>query len=203
MRALPSGEPALRTYPLHEGDPESFGAICGGEVTLLIEPQVAGETIHLVGGGHCARAIARLALQAGFSVTVTEDRPDQLDGFPAGALRQTKLSAPEFIRARSWGETEALVLVSRNHEIDREALAAALPLSGLGYLGMIGSRRKVRMVFDRLRADGATAEQLGRVYAPLGLDLGADAPAEIAISVLAEIMAVLRGRSGRPLRDLA
>jgi xanthine dehydrogenase accessory factor len=70
----------------------------------------------------------------------------------------------------------------------------------MGYLGMIGSRRKVLQVYDQLKAEGITAEQLATVYAPLGLDIGSDSPAEIAVSVLAEILMVLRGKSGRPLK---
>jgi xanthine dehydrogenase accessory factor len=85
--------------------------------------------------------------------------------------------------------------------MDREALAAAVQAENVGYIGMIGSRRKVRYVFDALRETGVTDAQLGRVYAPLGLDIGADAPAEIAISAMAEILKVLRGRSGEHLRS--
>ena len=70
----------------------------------------------------------------------------------------------------------------------------------MGYLGMIGSRRKVLQVYDQMKADGFTSEQLATVYAPLGLDIGADSPAEIAVSVLAEILMVLRQKSGRPLK---
>ena len=91
-------------------------------------------------------------------------------------------------------------MVSRNHEIDCEALAAAVEQSCAGYIGMIGSRRKVLSVFDRLRARGVSEEKLSRVYAPLGLDIGADSPAEIAVSCVAEILAVLRGRSAKHLR---
>ncbi len=192
--ALRAKAPLLKTYPLHEGDVESFGAICGGEATVLIEPQVLSEAIYLVGGGHCARAIAKLAAEAGLFVSVIEDRLEQLEGFPATVERITTVTAPDFIAGREWRSDEALVMVSRNHEIDREALGAAMQRTGFGYVGMIGSKRKVRMVFEALRERGVAEERLARVYAPLGLDIGADAPIEIAISALAEIIAVLRGR---------
>ncbi len=201
--ALRGKAPLLKTYPLHEGDAESFGAICGGEATVLIEPQLLSEALYLVGGGHCARAIARLALEAGFFVSVIEDRPEQLEGFPAAIERITAMRAPDFIASREWRADEALIMVSRNHEIDREALAAALPRGGFGYVGMIGSQRKVRLVFAALRERGVAEETLARVYAPLGLDIGADAPIEIAISALAEIIAVLRQREPGHLRNLA
>ncbi len=194
-------EPTLKTYPLHEGQPESFGAICGGEATVLFEPQTLSEAIHLIGGGHCSRAIGKLAVEAGFFVNVIEDRPEQLEDWPSSVQQTTTTSAPDFIAGHSWQSDDALVMVSRNHEIDRAALAAAMEHAGAaGYIGMIGSKRKVRMVFDRLREGGASNEMLARVYAPLGLDIGADSPAEIAISALAEIIAVLRKRDAIHLR---
>ena len=84
---------------------------------------------------------------------------------------------------------------------DREALAAALGIKGAGYIGMIGSDRKVQQVFEQLQERGVSKEDLQRVYAPLGLDIGADSPAEIAVSVLAEILAILRKRTGKHLSE--
>lgn len=194
--------PVLKTYPLREGEADSFGAICGGEVTVLIEPQTLGEAIYLIGGGHCAQAIAKLAADSGFHVTLIEDRMDVVQDLPANVTSVTDVTPAEFIGSHDWQSDEALVIVSRNHEIDREALAAAVERSGAGYIGMIGSRRKVRMVCDDLLRRGVSAETLSRVHAPLGFDIGADSPAEIAISALAEIIAVLRGRSGVSLREM-
>ena len=198
--ALRARKPLLKSYVLHEGDPESFGAICGGEATVLIEPQAINEAIYLIGGGHCAQAIAKLAAEAGFSVSVIEDRAEFLDDMPPVVARISDQTAPEFIAAHAWQSDEALVIVSRHHEIDREALAAAVEQSGAGYIGMIGSQRKVRLVFDKLRERSVPNEKLAQVYAPLGLDIGADSPAEIAISAMAEIIAVLRQRSGAHMR---
>jgi xanthine dehydrogenase accessory factor len=200
LAALRGKKTLLKSYPLHEGEAESFGAICGGEATVLIEPQTLGEAIYLVGGGHCARAIAKLAVDAGFFVSVIEDRAEFFDDLPPSVARVTDTTAPEFIAHHSWQSDEALVIVSRNHEIDREALAAAVEQTGAGYLGMIGSKRKVRLVFEHLKQRGVAEEKLSRVYAPLGLDIGADSPAEIAISALAEIITVLRHRGGAHMR---
>jgi xanthine dehydrogenase accessory factor len=193
-------QPFLKKFPLREDEPDSFGAICGGEATVLIEPQLLREAIFIVGAGHCAQAIARLAVECGLFVTVIDDRAEFLAELPPSVIRLT-VPAPEFIGSRLWEPDEALVLVSRNHELDREALAAALRTKGVGYVGMIGSRRKVRQVFEQLRKSAVAEEELDRVYAPLGLDIGADAPAEIAVSVLGEILAVLRNASGKNLRN--
>ena len=111
-------------------------------------------------------------------------------------------NAAEFISQRDWHDDEALVLVSRNYELDRQALAAALKKGGAGYIGMIGSRRKVHRVFDALK-QVAPVEKLKDVYAPIGLDIGADSPAEIAVSVIGEILQVLRGRKGGHLRGVS
>ena len=199
LDCLARQETLLKTWPLREDQPESFGAICGGEVTVLIEPQLPAHCLLIVGGGHCAQAIAKLAAECGFHVTALEDREDILDQCEAAHRRLTD-PAPTHIASRAWDKNDALVIVSRHYDIDRAALAAALQKGGMGYIGMIGSRRKVLQVYDQLKADGITAEQLATVYAPLGLDIGSDSPAEIAVSVLAEILMVLRGKSGLPLR---
>lgn len=199
IACLERNEALLKTWPLREDQPNSFGAICGGEVTVLIEPQLPAHRLLIVGGGHCAQAIAKLAAECGFHVTALEDRTDILDQCAAAHQRLTDPAAP-YITERDWGENDAIVIVSRHYDIDREALTAALKKAGAGYLGMIGSRRKVLQVYDQLKADGFTAEQLAGVYAPIGLDIGSDSPAEIAVSIVAEMLMVLRGKSGRPLK---
>ena len=192
--------PLLRNYSLREGEVESCGAICGGEVTILIEPQNLNEAIFLIGAGHCAQAIAKLSAECGLFVTVVDDRRELTEALPANAFAVAQANPAEFIRNREWRSDEALVIVSRNYEIDRDALAAALGIRGAGYIGMIGSRRKVKRVFDQLKEGGIGDELLAQVYAPIGLDIGADAPAEIAVSVLAEVLVVLRKRRGKHLR---
>ena len=196
--ALESRAPLLKTYPLHEKSVESFGAICGGEMTVLLEPQIVKEALVIVGAGHCGQALCRLARECGWHVTVLDDRADLLEA--CNAHERLRTPAPEFIAAHPWRTEEALVLVARNFMIDGEALAAALAHPGAGYVGMIGSTRKVRRVFDDLRSRGISDATLAGVFAPIGLDLGADSPAEIAVSVLAEILGVLRGHAGGHMR---
>ncbi len=191
-------ETLLKTYPLHEKSPDSFGAICGGEVTVLLEPQIWAESLTIFGAGHCGQALCRLAKGCGWHVTVLDDRADLLAGCDAHVRHEGP--APEFFAGKTWGQTDAIVLVSRNFHLDRDALASVLAHPGAGYTGMIGSRKKVRQVCDELITQGVSPETLAKVHAPIGLDLGADAPEEIAISILAEVMAVLRGRSGQPQR---
>jgi xanthine dehydrogenase accessory factor len=107
------------------------------------------------------------------------------------------------IRSQHWSGEDAIVLVSRNFMIDRDALEEAMKIRDVGYLGMIGSRKKVLQVYDELKVKGVRKEQLDRVYAPIGLDIGSDTPAEIAVSVMAEILQVLRKSKGGHLKILS
>ncbi len=189
LAALRERRPRLRTYPLHEGDAASFGAICGGSVTVFIEPVGARERLFVIGAGHVGAAVAHLARQCGLFVELRDDR--EMPG-----------TAPaEFVGSQQWTGHDALVIVNRNPALDRAALSAVLRLVVRpGYIGMIGSGRKVRRVFDEMQADGFTAQELAGVFAPIGIDIGSDTPAEIAVSVLAEVLQVLRGRPGGHLR---
>ena len=194
-------EPWLKTYPLHEGKADSFGAICGGEVTVFFEPLKAGPAMHIIGAGHCAQALAKLAADCGWHVSVVDDRREWL-ALALAAHRRFSSAPADYIAAQKWTANDVLVIVSRSYLIDRDALGAALRQPAMGYLGMIGSRKKVRQVFDELKASGCDEKQFARVHAPIGLDLGSDTPPEIAVSVMAEIMQQMRQASGRPLSQL-
>jgi len=201
LTALDTGAAVLKSYVLREDEPGSFGAICGGEVTVLIEPQGLTEALYLIGAGHCSQALARLAGICGFRVTIVEDRAELVDGIESANSKITGVPAAEFIASRDWHLSDAIVLVSRNYQLDRDALEAALAKKGFGYIGMIGSRRKVLRVYDELRKRGVDPTAFEQVHAPIGLDIGADSPEEIAVSILAEILATLRHRSGRSLKE--
>ena len=202
METIREGTPRLRQYPLHEGVPDSFGAICGGEVGVFIEPVCTGETVWIIGGGHCSQAIAQLAKACGFHVGVLEDRAELLEGrgFVSVDQRVSDMPAPEFIASREWTVRDALIIVNRNPLLDKLALAAALRRGVPGYVGMMGSQRKVRRVFAELEAEGHSRETLARVYAPIGLAIGAESPAEIAVSIIAEVLQVCRRGVGGHMR---
>ena len=203
VRAIASGKPLLKTYPLHENDPASFGAICGGESTVYIEPQKQPARLFLVGAGHCSQAIARVAALSGFSVIVIDDR-EQLtksEYFPSAFDRISDHSAPHIFAQTEWLPSDSVVVVSRNFMIDKEALRTLVPnLPGIGYVGMIGSVRKVRRVLQELIDEGAAPNLIAKIYSPIGIDIGADSPAEIAISVIAEIIKIHRHGSGEHLK---
>ena len=182
-----------------------LGMCCGGRMEVFVEPIEGTPRLVLFGAGHVARAVAAIAPSIGFSVTVVDDREELNDAvrFPNATrvLAEPREARDELaITDRDW-----LLVVTHDHRLDEEALDTF----GRGphaYLGMIGSRRKVKKVLDRIAARGPLPP-LERVYAPVGLSLGAVSPEEIAISIVAELVAVRHGLAGKPavgahLRDV-
>ena len=160
----------------------------------------------IVGAGHVAQPLAQLGKLCDFTVTVLDDRPQfanrqrfpQADEVLALPLRETMRNG----RPRAgWGWTRYIVLVTRGHQHDIDCLLEVLD-TPLGYIGMIGSQRRVRTVFDLLSVEmGIPAEKFDRVYAPIGIAIGARTPAEIAVCIMAEIINVQRGGPARSISD--
>src|ERR1700747_2003885 len=142
LRCLETGEIELKRYPLREGEPDSFGAICGGEITLLIEPQRSAESIYLFGAAHCAAAIARLARSCEMSVFVIEDREDTLNAFEPANQKHLCKNPADFVSKHDWNASDAILLVNRNYLMDRDTLKAILSTSGYGYVGVVGTKGK-------------------------------------------------------------
>jgi xanthine dehydrogenase accessory factor len=144
-----------------------------------------------VGGGHVGQAVARLAAEVDFDVWVLDDRERYAgrERFPqaqrllVGAIGPTLKELAPDLDASSY-----CLIVTRGHNHDEEALYHLAP-AGAGYVGMIGSKRKIKLIFEDLLAKGLTAEQLARVHAPLGFDIGSQTVPEIAVSIVAELIA--------------
>jgi len=188
--ALAAGEPELRTIE-----------VATGAWDVYIEPQRAAPELLIVGAGHIARPLCTLGKMLGFRVTVVDDRPEYVDRswFPdADGLAVIDFSDPfKQVNVRAGGY---VVLVTRGHKYDYDCILELLEMDvPLAYLGMIGSRRRVRAAFEALVADGVEPKRLQGVHAPIGLDIGAETPAEIALAIAAEIVAVRRGGSGAML----
>jgi xanthine dehydrogenase accessory factor len=168
-------------------------------VDTLIEPLVPPPLLLVVGGGHVGQALARQAVLVGFDVVVIEDRPEfaEPSRFP-GALTVRCGNVAEELRTFPLDVDSYVALVSRGHRTDAAALAACIREPALAYVGMMGSRRKVALLRKEFVETGvATAEQFDRVRAPIGLDIGAETVPEIAASIVAELVAVLRKRDTR------
>jgi len=168
---------------------------CGGRMDVLLEPIAAGPAVLVVGGGHVGQAVASVAKGAGFRVTVVDDRADMVTEQRFPGVERRLVGGVELLDGElAVNDSTFVVVVTRGHRFDREWVKALLP-HPLGYLGMIGSEKKVALTFDALRQDGVSESELGSIHAPIGLDIGAETPDEIAVSVVAEIVAVRHGVS--------
>ncbi len=152
-------------------------------------------TIFLFGGGHVSRAVAELAQTAGFRITVLDDRAEFADGkrFPGGTLTRLIDSFDRAFDGLPVNENSYLVIVTRGHLHDQTVLRQALR-SGARYIGMMGSVKKRDAIYHNLEKEGCTREDLERVRCPIGLAIGAESPEEIAVSILAELIAERAGR---------
>lgn len=190
LEQLASGTHALREYRLVPEGELAVGMVCGGTARVFIEVHEPEPQLMVFGAGHVGLEILRMAPALGLACTVVDDRAEMLtaDRLPESVRSVCCPSAfsGDLPETRAGG---FVVIVTRCHETDREVLAR-LAGRDLAYLGMIGSRRKVRVVMDELRERGIPAASLEKVRAPIGLELGALTPAEIALSILAEIVAV-------------
>jgi xanthine dehydrogenase accessory factor len=178
---------------------EVKGGIDAYEVMLeIIEAPV---TLLIIGGGHIGLSLATIGAHVGFSVAVLDDRAlfANAERFPM-ADRVMAGDFDEHLRDFPIGRNTYIVMVSRGHKQDETALRAVVN-RGAGYVGMIGSKRRVSTVLRHLAEEGFPVEALERVYTPIGFDIGAETPEEIAVSIIAEIIAVRRGGSGRPMRE--
>jgi xanthine dehydrogenase accessory factor len=177
----------------------------GARWTLYLEVHRAPPELVIVGAGHIARPLCRLCEMLGFAVTVLDDRPEfaTRERFPEAA-RVLRADFADPLRDVQLGPSTHLVLVTRGHKYDYDVLRDVLRRRvELAYVGMVGSQRRVRAALQELAAEGIDRERLLRVHAPIGLDIGAETPEEIAVAVVAEIVRLRRGGTGASLRDRA
>lgn len=170
-----------------------LGMSCGGHMTVFVDVLLPRERVIIFGAGHVSRALAPAAAALGFHVVVVDDRPEWADpaAFPAGVEVVARPFA-EFLDGFGPGPEDYAVIVTRGHEHD-EAVLRRLLSAPLRYLGMMGSRRKVLLIRKRLQDEGAPPDQLDRVDAPIGLEIGAVTPAELAVSICGALVARRRG----------
>lgn len=180
---------------------EAVGS-CGATLEVLFEVLSSETRLIIAGGGYVAQALARLAEHLDFRIVVVDDRRDLADPQTFGDNVQLNFGdIPATIRALEPDESSWLVIVTRGHHLDKDALQAALE-SRAAYIGMIGSPSKVKNIFKELRKAGIPDERLAEVHAPIGLDLGAETPEEIALSIAAEMVMLRHKGSGAQLRTV-
>lgn len=187
--AVAKGKVVRVEYSLDDEEKSSTGMICGGKMEFLIEPLKRYPRLYIFGGGHVGLALANIAGELGYPFVVFDDRPEYAsqDRFPKALecriggfddlSAQLELVQPAFI-----------VIVTRCHDTDLEVMRGVLG-KPYQYLGLICSRKKKAEVFRILEAEGFSRKELDAVHAPIGLDIGSESPAEIALSILAEVIA--------------
>ncbi|MFA5909377.1 MAG: XdhC/CoxI family protein [Vicinamibacterales bacterium] len=193
---LATRQPTTVKYDLNDDFAEETGLVCGGQMEVFIEPIEASPAVYIFGAGHVGYYLARMAHDAGFSVHVIDDRAAfaNTERFPFAASVVVD-DIPQWLATAQLPATAYAVIVTRGHRNDLDALRALAPRE-LRYIGLIGSRAKVARLYEQVMAEGGIdPDLLARIHAPIGLDLGAVTPQEIAVSITAELIAVRRGKA--------
>jgi xanthine dehydrogenase accessory factor len=191
--ATPRTQHGLRALP-----------VGGQALELYLEVRWPVQELIVVGAGHIALPMAHVGSMLGFRVTVLDDRPDfaTLERFPT-AHRVVRADFSDPFADIRLHERSHILLVTRGHKYDYECLVRALRADPPpAYIGMIGSRRRVRATYVQLVEEGMSMDLIDRIHAPVGLDVGAETPEEIAVAVAAELIMVRRGGSGLPLKGV-
>ena len=192
--AIKTRRPEMVHYELSDDFAQETGLVCGGQMDVYIEPIEPSPELYIIGAGHVGFHLARLAADVGFRVHVVDDREKfaNLERFPT-AVEVVADDIPAWIDRANLPAHAYAVIVTRGHTNDLEALRVLAPRE-LRYLGLIGSRAKVARIYEALVEAHMPAEALRRVHAPIGLDIGAVTPQEIAVRILAELIAVKHGK---------
>ncbi len=185
-------KPRTLSFDLNQNPKYDTGLVCGGTLEIFIEPVLPVPLLYIFGAGHVAFELFKAARNAGFDCIVTDDRDTYANTgrFP-GALRVIAKDFDQAFSEITPSESSYIVICTRGHRDDMRALRWAVQTPAR-YIGMIGSRRKAITVFRELTGEGLKPEMFDRVHSPIGLDIGAVTPEEIAVSILAELIATRR-----------
>ena len=190
LEVIRKGKPKQLHFRLKEG--EEPGMICGGDLEVFIEPILSSPTLYIFGGGHISLPLAKMGKLLGFKIAVIDDRAAFANPqrFPEAELTLAEDFNKAFPKLKI-DKSSYIVIVTREHQYDELVLEWALGTQAK-YIGMIGSRTKNKAIFSHLLARGVSQELLDKVHAPIGLEIHAQTPEEIAISILAEMVKVRR-----------
>ena len=189
---MESEKPRTLTFNLNQNPKYDTGLVCGGTLDIFVEPVLPAASLYIFGAGHVSASLYKVAQNAGFDVTVVDDREAYAnrERFPDAK----EVIAEDFEKATARitpNESSYIVIVTRGHRDDMRVLRWAVQTQAR-YIGMIGSKRKTVAIFRELTKEGIPANLFERVHAPVGLDIGAITPEEIAVAITAELIAVRR-----------
>jgi xanthine dehydrogenase accessory factor len=185
-------KPRTLTFDLNQDPKYDTGLVCGGTLEIFVEPILPRALLYIFGAGHVAASLYQTARNAGFDIIVADDRETYANRkrFP-DALEVITNDFDQAMQSIQPSESAFIVIVTRGHRDDMRVLRWAVQTKAR-YVGMIGSKRKTISIFRELTKEGLPAHLFDRVHAPIGLDIGAVTPEEIAISITAELVAVRR-----------
>jgi xanthine dehydrogenase accessory factor len=192
QKAMREEKSRMLSFDLTDDDVDHSGLVCGGTLEVFVEPILPPPTLFIFGAGHVSRAISKVATLAGFQTVVVDDRPDYASQkrFPEAAEVIADYFESAFTRVQP-NESSYVVIVTRGHKEDLNVLRWAIQTPAR-YIGLIGSKRKIRTLYERLEEEGFDPELFKNVTAPIGLDIGAVTAEEIAVAFVAEIIAIRR-----------
>ncbi|HEY6879202.1 MAG TPA: XdhC/CoxI family protein [Polyangiales bacterium] len=191
---IASGEPVLLVKELGH----DLGMCCGGRMEVFVEPIEAAPRLWLCGAGHVSEAVAGVARGVGFTVHVVDDREELNHAQRFPHCEHELVEPPAWLRRTPLSARDWVLIATHDHHLDERTLEAALG-SDARYIGMVGSRRKTLRLLQRIQ-ERRGALSLANVYAPVGLALGAVGPQEIAVSIVAELVALRRGQAAPHMR---
>src|ERR1700676_3908420 len=191
-KVMESEKPRTLSFDLNQDPKYDTGLVCGGTLEVFVEPVLPPALLYVFGAGHVSINLCKVASNAGFELIVTDDRAAYAtkERFPA-AREVHVLDFDEAIGKLEPNEASYIVIVTRGHRDDMRILRWAVQTRAR-YVGMIGSKRKVIEIFKTLQKEGVPAHLFERVHAPVGLDIGAVTPEEIAVAITAELIAIRR-----------
>lgn len=192
IKVIETSKSKLTTFEYEGSDVGSKEPICGGSCEIFIEPILPQLTLYIFGAGHVGQSLAKIGKIIGFRIVVIDDREEfaNKERFPDA----DEILVADFNKVKEklkFSKRSCFIIATHGHKNDLEALRSFIE-SDLLYIGMIGSKRKVKEIFESLKRDGISKRLLERVHAPIGLSIGAETPAEIAISIMAEIISEIR-----------
>ncbi|GAC1427379.1 MAG: XdhC/CoxI family protein [Ktedonobacteraceae bacterium] len=201
LRVLSEGQSQTVNVHMDADKGEAVGS-CGATLELLLEVLRPEPRLIIVGAGYVAQALVRLSLNLDYRIVVVDDRRDFANPQAFGDKVQLAFGdIPQSIRNLEPDESSWIVIVTRGHTLDKDALRAALE-SKATYIGMIGSSSKVKNIFKTLTKEGIAPERIAQVHAPIGLDIGAETPDEIALSIAAEMLMLRKKGTGASLKTM-
>ncbi len=201
LDVLKTGKPKLLSFDLTGIDHEESALVCGGFMQVYVEPVLPDPTLFIFGAGFVSKAVAEIARFVGFRIALVDDRSDQAN--PAVFQHADEFYVDSWARVFERlpvNDSSYLFIATRGHQLDLTCLRFALK-SPARYIGILGSPKKTQSLFDILEKEGVDSSNLRRVFVPVGIDIGSETAEEIAVSFVAELIAVRKNLDIQSIRD--